>query len=390
MTKRKLIYILFYLSYTSIYIARVNLTMANPSLISAGILDTVQIGTLGTAFAGMFAFGRLLNGIFSDKAHPWVMISGGLLLCSLGNVLVGFFPPFICILLLWSANAYAQSMLWGSMISVMSRLYDGSTAKKRTAFLSTSVAVGNIISILFCTWLIVNYGVRYAFIVPGGITLVLGIAVLLITRDIKLYRGDKKHLSVFELIKKREMRIISIPAFIHSVMKENISLWMTVYVIDTYGIDLKSSAYYLLLIPAFGFVGRTVHQFFYKIFNENEHTVSMLGFLMCIVFSVMLVVAKPSVVYSVGCLTAIYAAVSMINTSLLSVYPHRYRREGNVSSVGGIIDFVTYIGAAVGAFIYGFVIKYIGYSGMFVSFAAISLIGAIIIYKFLNVRSKEQ
>ena len=145
-----------------------------------------------------------------------------------------------------------------------------------------SFAVGNIISILFCTWLIVNYGVRYAFIVPGGITLVLGIAVLLITRDIKLYRGDKKHLSVFELIKKREMRIISIPAFIHGVMKENISLWMTVYVIDTYGIDLKSSAYYLLLIPAFGFVGRTVHQFFYKMLYavaQLRHTnISLLTF----------------------------------------------------------------------------------------------------------------
>lgn len=390
MTKRKLIYILFYLSYSSIYIARVNLTMANPSLVASGTLDTVQIGTLGTAFAAVFALGRLFNGILSDKASPWIMISGGLALCAVGNIFVGFLPPYICILLLWSVNAYAQSMLWGSMISVMSRLYDESTAKKRTAFLSSSVAVGNIISILFCTWLIVNYGVKYAFIVPGAITLILGTAVLLVTRDIKPSGGDKKHLSPLELIKKREMQIISIPAFIHGVMKENISLWMTVYVIDTYGIDLESSAYYLLLIPAFGFAGRTVHQFFYKVFKENEHTVSLLGFVMCIVFSVMLVAAKPSVVYSVGCLTAIYAAISMINTSLLSVYPHRYRREGNVSSVGGIIDFVTYIGGAVGAFIYGFVIKYIGYGGMFVSFAAISLCGAIIIYKLINKRSKKQ
>ena len=385
MTKRKLIYILFYLSYSSIYIARVNLTMANPALVAAGTLDTVQIGTLGTAFAAMFALGRLLNGFFSDKAKPWVMISGGLLLCSIGNILVGMLPPFVCILILWSVNAYAQSMLWGSMISVMSCLYDESTAKKRTAFLSSSVAVGNIISILLCTWLIVNFGVRYAFIVPGAITLILGAAILLVTRDIKLYGGDKKHLSFFELLKNREMQIISIPAFIHGVMKENISLWMTVYVIDTYGIDLESSAYYLLLIPAFGFVGRTVHQFFYKVCKENEHTVSMLGFVMCIVFSVMLVVAKPSVVYSVGCLTAIYAATSMINTSFLSVYPHRYRREGNVSSVGGIIDFITYLGAAAGSFVYGFVIKYIGYGGMFVSFAAISLVGALVIYKFTKV-----
>ena len=119
MTKRKIIYLLCYLAYSSIYIARVNLTMANPSLVEAGILNTVQIGALGGVFSAMFALGRLFNGILSDKAPPFAMISSGLAICAVSNILVGFFPPFIGIFLLWTANAYAQSMLWGSMISMM-------------------------------------------------------------------------------------------------------------------------------------------------------------------------------------------------------------------------------------------------------------------------------
>ena len=384
--KRRLIYLISYLAYSAIYIARVNLTIANPELVSLGIVDTVQIGILGGVFSAMFASGRLINGAISDKAPPWAMISGGLALCALSNIIIGFFPPFIGIFLLWTVNAYAQSMLWGSMISMMSTLYDESTAKKRTAFLSTSVAVGNIISILFCTWLITRFGVRYAFVIPGIITLILGAAVVLTTHDVKPCGGDKKHLSMLELLKRKELRIISIPAFIHGVMKENISLWMTVYVIDTYAIDLSESAYYLLLIPTFGFVGRAVHQVFYKLFRENEHTVSLLGFVLCIIFSVMLVVYRPSALYSVVCLTAIYASVSMINTSFLSIYPHRYRKEGNVSSVSGIVDFVTYLGAAVGALVYGVMIDSLGYDSMFISWAVISLLGAIVINKFSKIK----
>ena len=386
MTKRKIIYIICYLAYSSIYIARVNLTMANPSLVSAGILNTVQIGILGGAFAAMFALGRLLNGILSDKAPPFVMISGGLVICAVSNILVGFFPPFIGIFLLWSANAYAQSMLWGSMISVMSALYDESTAKKRTALLSTSVATGNIISILFCSWLITHFGTEYAFIIPGFITLALGIAVILTFKEVKPCANDQKHLSFFQLLSNKELQIISIPAFIHGILKENISLWMAVYVIDTYGIDLEKSAYYLLLIPAFGFVGRVVHQVLYKLFNENEHTVSFFGFALCIAFSIMLVMARPSAFYSVACLTAIYASVSMINTSFLSIYPHRYRHEGNVSSVGGLVDFVTYLGAALGSLVYGALIKYLGYDAMFISWAAVSIIGAAVIFQFTKKR----
>ena len=359
MTKRRIIYLLCYLAYSSIYIARVNLTMANPSLVERGILDTVQIGILGGVFAAVFASGRLLNGILSDKAPPFVMISTGLVLCAVSNIVIGYFPPFVAIMLLWAANAYAQSMLWGAMASMLSTLYDESTAKKRTALLSTSVATGNIVSILFCSWLITRFDTKYAFIIPGFITLALGVLTVLTLKKEKPCASGKKHLSLIELLKRRELQTVSIPAFIHGILKENISIWMTVYIVDTYDIDLTTSAYYLLLIPAFGFIGRFIHQFFYKLAKENEHTVSLWGFILAVAFSVMLVF-KVHAIYSILCLTMLYGAVSMINTSFLSIYPHRYKNEGNVSSVGGLIDFVTYLGAAVGSAIYGVLIKHAG------------------------------
>ena len=47
----KLIFAVVYLAYTSIYIARVNLSMAGPDLIDGQILDTVQLGLLGSVFS---------------------------------------------------------------------------------------------------------------------------------------------------------------------------------------------------------------------------------------------------------------------------------------------------------------------------------------------------
>lgn len=379
--KRHLIYLIAYLAYSSIYIARVNLTMANPALVSMSILTTEQIGMLGGVFSATFATGRLLNGALSDKAPPRTMICGGLALCAVSNIAVSFFPPFIGIFLLWMANAYAQSMLWGSILAAMSAVYDAQTAKKRTAFLSTSVAVGNIAGILLCTWLITAYGVRYAFIIPGALTLLLSAAVLLTMREIAPAGGDKKHLSMRQLLQNGELRRICIPAAIHGVMKENISLWMTVYIMDTYAVDLRESAYYLLLIPAFGFVGRVAHQVFYKLFRENEHAVSLLGFALTVLFSA-LCLCKVSALYSVVCLTAIYASISMVNTSFLSIYPIRYRAKGNVSSVSGIIDFVTYLGAGISAFAYGYMIKPLGYDSMFITWAVLAAVACIPMIQF--------
>lgn len=387
-TKRNLIYFVAYLAYTSIYIARVNLTMANPSLVSMAILTTEQIGMLGGVFAATFAAGRLINGALSDKAPPWAMVAGGLALAACSNIAVGFFPPFVGIFLLWMANAYAQSMLWGSLLSVMSGIYDAPTAKKRTAFLSTSVAVGNILGILLCTWLITRFGVRYAFILPGALTLVLGLAVFLSMRSVRPAGGAGRHLTLWQLLAKREVRRICIPAAIHGVMKENISLWMTVYIIDTYAVDLSISAYYLLLIPAFGFVGRIVHQLLYRICAENEHRVSLIGFILTALFSAMLCFGKVSAFYGVLCLTAIYAAISMVNTSFLSIYPIRFSAEGNVSSVSGVIDFVTYLGAGIGSVVYGYLIKLWGYESMFITWAVFAAAACIFLIPFLKEKTK--
>jgi len=121
--KGMIIFIICYLAYTSIYIARLNLSMASPGLIDAGMLDSAQIGMMGSVFSVIYAFGRLLNGGLSDTTPPWRMISTGLLVAGVSNVAMGFFPPFMGMLILWSCNAFAQSMLWSSVLCVVTAVY---------------------------------------------------------------------------------------------------------------------------------------------------------------------------------------------------------------------------------------------------------------------------
>ena len=47
-------FIITYLAYVSIYVARLNLSMASPGLIEEGILTNAQLGTM----AGLFSCNR--------------------------------------------------------------------------------------------------------------------------------------------------------------------------------------------------------------------------------------------------------------------------------------------------------------------------------------------
>lgn len=388
---KRIIYAVVYLAYTSIYVARVNLSMAGPELIAENILNTVQMGILGSVFSTVYAVGRLINGGISDKTPPWLMLTAGLGLAGLSNIFVGLFPPFIGIFLLWTTNAYAQSMLWSSVLCVVSGMYEKSVAKQKTSVMVTSVAMGNILGIIINTFLITEFGTRFAFVVPGILTVILGIAVFFVTRKIKpVAQSGKKHISMSRLLNNKELLVMSVPAMLHGVMKENISLWMTVYIVDTYCVDLSTSSYYILLIPVIGFVGRTIYPAVYKMCESKENTVSLLGFITCTAASVLLCFSRIGMTASVLALSVIYAAVSMINTSILSIYPLHYLKTGNVASVSGIMDFATYLGAGIASVLYGIVIKNFGYLPMFVSWAGISGICVILIMKINRSRKAAE
>lgn len=386
--KRKiLIFWIVYLAYTAIYVARVNLSMAGPSLMELGILDTVQLGMLGSVFSTVYAAGRLVNGAISDRQPPWLMITTGLAVAGISNILIGLFPPFIGIFILWTANSYAQSMLWSSVLCIVSGMYEKKEAKKKTSFMVTSVAMGNIVGILLNTLLITKLGTRFAFVVPGILTIVLGLFVALSARCIKTKEDtEKKHISVFGLLKEKELRKMCLPAMMHGVMKENISLWMTVYIVDKYMVDLSTSSYYILLIPLIGFIGRTVYPAVFKMMGERENKVSLAGFLVCGVAALVLSLGFGNMVTSVLMLSIIYAAASMINTSMLSIYPMHYIKTGNVASVSGVMDFATYLGAGISGVIYGVVIKHFGYVPMFVSWVVMAVISTVMIADIIRKR----
>ena len=376
--QRNRIFSVCYLAYLFIYVARLNLSMAAPGLKELQILSVEQIGLLGSAFSVVYACGRLFSGILSDRIAPWKMISAGLLLCGISNLCFGLFPPFAAILLLWSVNALAQSMLWGSILRILSAIYPETEAKKRASYMATTVASGNLVGILLNSALINRFGLSWAFLIPGGITLLVSLLVVCNTRHIRPTLQQKQKQNFSGLLKKPSVRHMLLPALIHGVLKDNISLWMTVYVMDSFGVDLEQSSYYILLIPVLGFVARMVAPELYRLAGERERPVLARGFAACICGALLLVLLAVSPWMAIVYLGLVYMAVSVMNACFLSFFPLRFAGENAVASVSGIMDFATYLGTGISSMIFGVLIKGYGYNAMFLTWAVLCALGLLL------------
>ena len=375
------IFLICYFAYVAIYVARLNLSMAAPALKELTVLTTEQIGLLGSMFSVVYACGRLLSGIIGDRTAPWKMISLGLVLCGLSNLCIGLLPPFYTFLLLWGVNAFAQSMLWGPILRILSAIYPEDVAKKRASYMGTAVASGNMASILLNNVLINRFGAQWAFLIPGSITLIITTLIVLNTREINPPAPTASKQSYGRLFRHKSLRKMLIPAVIHGVMKDNISLWMTVYVIDRFGIDLNEFAYFILLIPALGFVGRMIAPTLYRFTKGQEQPLMIGSYLVCALCSLLIIVLPFSALAAVVYLSLIYMAVSVINACLLAFYPIQFSQEGHVASVSGLMDFATYLGTGLSAMVYGAMIEPLGYNSMYLSWIILSLLAIPLLLK---------
>lgn len=368
------IFLICYLSYVMIYVARLNLSMGASALKELAVLTTAQIGVLGSLFSVVYACGRLLSGQLADRTAPWLMICAGLVLCGGSNLLLSLLPAFPAFLLLWAVNAFAQSMLWGPILRILSAIYPEDVAKKRASYMGTAVAGGNMAAIVLHNFLIERLGVRWVFAFPGLVTLVLCLCVALGTSRIRPEAVPGQSSSFLSLLRRRELRRMLLPAVIHGVMKDNISLWMSVYVMEQFGVELSRSAYFILLIPALGFVGRLLAPGLYRLSGSRERPLLVGSLAVCVAGSVLLIALPCSALAAVVYLSVIYMAVSVMNACFLAFYPIAFTREGLVASVSGLMDFATYLGTGLSAMVFGVLIDHLGYSAMFAVWAALSLL----------------
>lgn len=379
--RKKWIFFLGYALYCCVYMCRFNLTTSSVLLQLNGIVDTRQYGLLGSVFAVTYSVGRVLNGYLGDRLNGRIMISGGIMLAGIANILAGTFPPFGVLMLLWSVNGYAQSMIWGPLLCTVTESFSEKGKGLAGSVLTSSVSVGSVLGILLAKWSMARFALGFVFYIPGFLALALGITAAFGFEN-KDAKSQEERLSLREsLSKSRKILPMTTAAFFHGFMKDSVSAWAALIFFRCFHIELDGISYFVLMVPTIGVIGRLLYPVLYRRIR-NESRIAVSGFCICCISAIVLCVSKTAWITAV-CLCVIAAAVSTINTGMLSTYPMRFMEEGLVSSVSGWMDFATYMGSAISSAVFGAMLagEVPHFNGMYICWLGASLISIWILIK---------
>ncbi len=165
--------------YGFFYVTRLSFNLTKNSLTEDNIFTTSEIGYIGSALFFAYAVGKLVNGIIADRVNVRYLMSLGLFVSALINILLGFSEGFFAFAVLWGLNGWFQSMGAPSSVVSISRWFSGKNRGSFYGMWSSSHNIGEAVTFLVTAVVVSYFGWQWGFRAAGISAMVMAALIFI-------------------------------------------------------------------------------------------------------------------------------------------------------------------------------------------------------------------
>ena len=137
-----LLIVLCWTVYTCSYLGKLGYNANITQIEEVYSISHSTAGMVSTFFFFAYGIGQIFNGIFSRKYNIRLFVFGSLLVSGLMNILVAISENFSLVKYFWLINGAALSVLWPSLIRLLSETLDEKEIGRAVIVMGTTVATG--------------------------------------------------------------------------------------------------------------------------------------------------------------------------------------------------------------------------------------------------------
>lgn len=168
--------LLFSLLYCCHYCTRVNLSNASAMMMEGLNWSASDIGILASTLFATYGFGQLINGRLGDAVGPTRLVCVGVLLSALANLLFSLQSSLLVMAFIWGLNGFFQSMAWAPGVASLTKWWPSGRRGFALGFANAFSGFGQAVatlSVALAFILFPDMGWRAAFVVPALLPLVV-------------------------------------------------------------------------------------------------------------------------------------------------------------------------------------------------------------------------
>lgn len=164
-----------YLGYVFYYLSRGSFRILGTTFTQEGLLSKEELGIILSAFSIFYAVSKFTSGMLADIFNPRYVMSIGLLITGLINLLLANTSKFSYILILWSLNGFFQGFGWPPVSKLLTRWYSKKERGSWWGMWSTSHNIGDALIPQVIAIALKFNDFKLGFYIPGAISILFSI-----------------------------------------------------------------------------------------------------------------------------------------------------------------------------------------------------------------------
>lgn len=388
-----------FLAYTVSYVSRYSYNSNIVVIRDVYGITKAEAGLVSTFYFFAYGIGQVVNGILCKRYNKKYCIAGALTVSAAANAILFFSPPFAVYKWLWLVNGAALSILWTSLLAILSKHLENRFLRRGIFMMSMSVAAGTCLSSGMSA-LFNQLGIyRFEFLFASVLAIAISVAWILsyskLTRpafgeaaeeiceakseDNK--KGDKKT-GTFDAWSIISVFVVpGILVAIVNLIKDGLNTWVPDILKSTFGYGNGLSIALTIVLPILGTGGSAVALTLNK---KIKNFLSLSGVLyfaatICIAVITAILMNNNSGVMAGICTIIVFGLISLfmhaLNSVMTSLEPLLLRDKYDSGMLAGILDGCAYVGSALSSYGLGAISDRLGgWNGVFILLLIMSAI----------------
>lgn len=380
-----LIIFLGWLMYTTSYLGKVNYSANINEIISFYGVTKAEAGTVPTFFFFAYGIGQVVNGILCKRYSMKWMIFASLMTSAIINFTIGVTASFAIIKWLWMINGFAMSVLWPTLIRLLSESLPQKSLGTSSVIIGTTVASGTLIIYALSSIYAAIDRFKLAFFTAAAAASVVAIIwVLLFNKarsmsmsemtdeDIAAVDNKKTYSKIQQKAgeKKTFFMMVYMICFIAigvNLIKDGLTTWVPTILKEEYAVSSSLSILLTLVLPIVSIFGNAcavaVHK---KIPDYITHCAIIFAIMGAIMYVIIGALSWQTIIILLASMMLVAFLASSLNSLITSVFPMFMRGKVNSGLYAGILNGFCYLGSTVSSYGLGFVADHYGWMAVFV------------------------
>ena len=379
-----LLIVLCWFFYSVSYLCKVNYAANITGIIDFYGVTKAQAGLPSTLFFFAYGVGQVFNGILCKKYNiKWVVFSS-IIISSAINLVVALTTNFTVVTWLWMINGFSLSLLWPTIIRLLSESLPQSEIVRSGAIMGTSIPIGTLLVYGLSSVFAAFDNFKLAFYSAAVAAILIAVAWMIAYKKAVKIAVEEKECELCEteyrainLERKQQTSyekkifyvtvcILCLCAIGSNMTKDGITTWLPKMLQEEYAVSDSLSILLTVLLPIVAlfsnFLAIAVHK---KISDYVTESALLFGVIFILVGFVLGSLTLKSIVGMLGGLIAVTFVASSINNLMTVLFPMFMRDKVDSGLFAGILNGFCYVGSTISSYGFGAIADNFGWTSVF-------------------------